>query len=247
MTTRFTPRLSGALFVALIGSAATAEGHSDAGREIFNDTAQPPCAICHTLKDAGAEGEIGPNLDDFKPTVDQVLAAVTSGIGVMPAFSETLTKDEIETVSQYVVAVTGGSGAETGTDALAPSSEDASVADLDLPGAAILAQGDPVAGEKVFKKCKACHTIDQGGANRIGPNLYGIVNAAVASVDGFRYSDALTGYGGAWTPDRLAAFLANPGKAVPGTKMSFAGLRKEQDQPDVIAYLDSLDATAKAD
>lgn len=86
MTRRFTPRLSGALLLALIGSAATAEGHSDAGREIFNDTAQPPCAICHTLKDAGSEGEIGPNLDDFNPTADQVLAAVTSGIGSCPPF-----------------------------------------------------------------------------------------------------------------------------------------------------------------
>ena len=67
----------------------------------------------------------------------------------------------------------------------------------------------------------------------------------MAAVDGFRYSDALVGYGGDWTPDRLAAFLANPRKEVRGTKMGFSGLLKAQDQADVIAYLDSLTDTAK--
>ena len=84
MTPSLTPRLGGALFLALIGSAAAADASLDAGRALFNETAQPQCALCHSLKDAGAEGEIGPNLDDFKPTVEQVRAAVTSGIGIMP-------------------------------------------------------------------------------------------------------------------------------------------------------------------
>lgn len=239
MTPSLTPRLGGALFLALIGSAAAADASLDAGRALFNETAQPQCALCHSLKDAGAEGEIGPNLDDFKPTVEQVRAAVTSGIGIMPGFAETLTDAEIETLSTYVATVAGGSDAAANSDASAPT-EDAAAAETDTPGAEILAQGDPAAGEKVFRKCKACHTVEEDGPNRVGPNLYGIVGASVAAVDGFRYSGALTDHGGDWTPDRLAAFLANPRKAVPGTKMSFAGLRKPEDQADVIAYLASL-------
>ena len=239
MTPSLTPRLGGALFLALIGSAAAADASLDAGRALFNETAQPQCALCHSLKDAGAEGEIGPNLDDFKPTVEQVRAAVTSGIGIMPGFAETLTDAEIETLSTYVAAVAGGSDAAAQSDASAPT-EDAAAAEPEMPGAEILAQGDPAAGEKVFRKCKACHTVEEDGPSRVGPNLYGIVGASVAAVDGFRYSGALSDHGGDWTPDRLAAFLANPRKVVPGTKMSFAGLRKPEDQADVIAYLASL-------
>jgi len=239
MTPSLKPRLGGALFLALIGSAAAADTSLDAGRALFNETAQPQCALCHSLKDAGAEGEIGPNLDDFKPTVEQVRAAVTSGIGIMPGFAETLTDAEIETLSTYVATVAGGSDAAAQNDASAPT-EDAAAAEPETPGAKILAQGDPTAGEKVFRKCKACHTVEEDGPSRVGPNLYGIVGASVAAVDGFRYSGALTDHGGDWTPDRLAAFLANPRKAVPGTKMGFAGLRKPEDQADVIAYLASL-------
>ena len=239
MTPSLTPRLGGALFLALIGSAAAADASLDAGRALFNETAQPQCALCHSLKDAGAEGEIGPNLDDFKPTVEQVRAAVTSGIGIMPGFAETLTDAEIETLSTYVATVAGGSDAAAQSDASAPT-EDAAAAEPETPGAKILAQGDPAAGEKVFRKCKACHTVEEDGPSRVGPNLYGNVGASVAAVDGFRYSGALTDHGGDWTPDRLAAFLATPRKAVPGTKMSFAGLRKPEDQADVIAYLASL-------
>ncbi len=239
MTPSLTPRLGGALFLALIGSAAAADASLDAGRALFNETAQPQCALCHSLKDAGAEGEIGPNLDDFKPTVEQVRAAVASGIGIMPGFAETLTDAEIETLSTYVATVAGGSDPAANSDASAPT-EDAAAAEPETPGAEILAQGDPAAGEKVFRKCKACHTVEKDGPSRVGPNLYGIVGASVAAVDGFRYSGALTDHGGDWTPDRLAAFLANPRKAVPGTKMSFAGLRKPEDQADVIAYLASL-------
>ena len=239
MTPSLTPRLGGALFLALIGSAAAADASLDAGRALFNETAQPQCALCHSLKDAGAEGEIGPNLDDFKPTVEQVRAAVTSGIGIMPGFAETLTDAEIETLSTYVATVAGGSDAAANSDSSAPT-EDAAAAEPEMPGARLLSQGDPAAGEKVFRKCKACHTVEEDGPSRVGPNLYGIVGASVAAVDGFRYSGALTDHGGDWTPDRLATFLANPRKAVPGTKMSFAGLRKPEDQADVIAYLASL-------
>lgn len=92
-------------------------------------------------------------------------------------------------------------------------------------------------GEKVFKKCKACHKVGDGAKNGSGPQLNGIVGRDVASADGFKYSGAMTDHGGAWTPERLAAFLANPKAEIKGTKMSFAGLKKEDDVAAVIEYL----------
>ncbi len=109
--------------------------------------------------------------------------------------------------------------------------------------AASTAGGD-MAGAKVFKKCKSCHKLDQSGKNGTGPNLWGVVGRQVASVEGFRYSDALKGKGGTWDEAALDAFLADPKKAVPGTKMTFAGLKKPEDRAAVIAY---LAAQAKAE
>lgn len=100
-----------------------------------------------------------------------------------------------------------------------------------------LQAADPAAGEKAFRQCKACHTVDQGGANRVGPNLWGVVGRAVASVDGYRYSDAMVDFGGEWTPDRLDAYLANPRETVPGTRMSYRGIKDADDRADMIAYL----------
>lgn len=97
-----------AILAASITGIAHAGTDLDAGRQIFVEGAEPTCAICHTLGDAEAVGEIGPNLDDLKPTADQVRAAVTSGIGVMPAFADMMSEEDIETVAQYVAAATGG-------------------------------------------------------------------------------------------------------------------------------------------
>lgn len=99
------------LAVGLVTAAVAGTERSDVqlrqGREVFSTISAPPCAVCHTLKDANAKGEIGPNLDEFKPSVAQVMAAVTSGIGVMPPFADSLTPEEIEAVSVYVSAIAG--------------------------------------------------------------------------------------------------------------------------------------------
>ena len=102
--------------------------------------------------------------------------------------------------------------------------------------------GDPAKGKKVFNKCKACHFADKE-KNKVGPYLKGVVGRPVASVEGFKYSDALkakAGELGTWTEENLKKWLSGPKKLVPGNKMAFAGLKKEQDILDVIAYLKSV-------
>lgn len=78
------------------------------GKQVFSETAQPSCAICHTLNDAGSSGDIGPDLDELKPNQKQVREAVRSGVGIMPAFGESLSEDDIDAVAFYVASITGG-------------------------------------------------------------------------------------------------------------------------------------------
>lgn len=103
-----------------------------------------------------------------------------------------------------------------------------------------LAEGDAAAGEKVFNKCKACHAVGDGAKNKVGPVLNGIVGTAAAQNPDFKYSDAMAekaAEGLVWDDATLAAYLKKPKDVVPGTKMSFAGLRKDADVENVIAYL----------
>ena len=105
------------------------------------------------------------------------------------------------------------------------------------PILAMLADADIAAGQKVAKKCTACHVFAAGGANKVGPVLWGVVNTAKGAVDGFSYSAALAGFGGVWDYQSLNAFLAKPKAYISGTKMNFAGLKKPQDRANMIAYL----------
>lgn len=115
---------------------------------------------------------------------------------------------------------------------------------------AALASADAASGEKAYRtKCSSCHTIADGGANGTGPNLHDVVGRAVASHDGFGYSSSMRAYGaenGAWSYDQLNAYLENPKGTVPGTAMAFAGLRKETERMDVIAFMASQYAGAPA-
>ena len=103
--------------------------------------------------------------------------------------------------------------------------------------ATLIAMGDIAHGEKVFKKCAACHSIVKGGKNNIGPALYNVVGRDVGAIGDYKYSKALAAYGKAWTFEELNGYLIKPAKWIKGTKMAFAGLRKEKDRASVILYL----------
>ena len=103
--------------------------------------------------------------------------------------------------------------------------------------AALMSMGDVKTGEKVFKKCAACHSIIKNGKNAIGPALYNVVGRKVGVVENYKYSKALATYDKEWTFEELNGFLIKPAKYIKGTKMAYAGLRKESDRASVIKYL----------
>ena len=116
--------------------------------------------------------------------------------------------------------------------------EGGDAAEAEQPIAAYLAAADPGKGEAVFKKCAACHTITQGGANGLGPNLWGIVGKPVAHLGGaFPYSDALKSHGGTWDWESLSQWLKSPKTFAPGTKMTFAGLSKPEDRANLLVWM----------
>jgi cytochrome c len=103
--------------------------------------------------------------------------------------------------------------------------------------AALMAMGDVALGEKIFKKCAACHSIVKGGKNNIGPALYNVVGRKTGAVTNYKYSKALSSFDKEWTFEELNGYLIKPAKWIKGTKMAFAGLRKEKDRASVIKYL----------
>jgi cytochrome c len=113
-------------------------------------------------------------------------------------------------------------------------------AEPEKPIGTMLASADVKQGEEISKKCQACHNLAKGAGAKVGPDLYGVVGRPVASEAGFTYSDALHKVGGDWTYDKLNQFLTEPKAYAPGTKMTFAGLPKESDRADIIAYLRTL-------
>lgn len=106
---------------------------------------------------------------------------------------------------------------------------------------------DAARGEKLFRSCITCHTITDGGRNKVGPNLFGIVGRDIATRQGFRYSDALLALEGAWTEAALNQYLLSPRTYARGTRMAFAGLRKSKDRTDMIAWLKSQSTSDKTD
>ena len=110
---------------------------------------------------------------------------------------------------------------------------------------ALLAMGDLTHGEKVFKKCTACHMIAAGGKNMIGPNLWSVIGRQAGVVSDYKYSKAMVAYGKEWTFEEMNSYLIKPQAYVKGTKMAFAGLRKEKDRASVIKYLNQSSDSPK--
>jgi cytochrome c len=121
--------------------------------------------------------------------------------------------------------------------------EGAGAAEAEKPIAFYLATADVAKGEAVFKKCAACHNADPGGANALGPALFGTMGKPLAHHPAFAYSDALKGVGGTWDWEKMSHWLANPKKFAPGTKMTFAGLSNPQDRADIMLFLNSRGGT----
>ena len=109
----------------------------------------------------------------------------------------------------------------------------------------LLAMGDLNHGEKVFKKCSACHMIVSGGKNMIGPNLWSVIGRTAGSVGDYNYSKAMVAYGKEWTFEEMNSYLIKPQAYVKGTKMAFAGLRKEKDRASVILFMNSKSGSPK--
>ena len=110
-----------------------------------------------------------------------------------------------------------------------------------VPLATLLAEADPAKGQALFAKCASCHTVDAGGANGIGPNVYGVMGETIGTGHGgYPFSDALKSHGGKWTFENMDAWLKSPKAFAPGTKMTFAGMGKPEERAAMIVYLNSL-------
>ena len=154
-------------------------------------------------------------------------AVLATGLGVMGLINapKIFIKDHYPATPAYSVG-----SIETAAEAEAPK-------DLPFPQADWVAAMDASKGAKVFNKCKSCHSINSGGKNGTGPNLYNIVGAAAGAKAGYSYSGAMAGSGINWSYEALDGFLTKPSKYLKGTKMSFIGLKKPADRAALIEYL----------
>ena len=167
-------------------------------------------------------------MDSFE--VNKIIAAVLVvflvifGIG---KFSDLIFHVEKPNISAYKV--------ETSTATTAQASDSVQAVDI----SALLAMGNVDHGKSVFKKCSACHSVKKGGKNKIGPALYNVLGRNVAALSDYKYSKALIAYGKSWTFDEMNGFLIKPQAHIKGTKMAFAGLKKEKDRASVILYMNA--------
>ena len=170
-------------------------------------------------------------MDSFE--INKIIAAVLMdallviGIGKISGLIFYVEKPKIPGYAVEVAEVTSTSKSTT------------EVSENKVDIAALMAMGDVTTGEKVFKKCAACHSIVKGGENKIGPALYNVVGRKVGGVEDYKYSKALIAYEKEWTFEELNGFLIKPAKHIKGTKMAYAGLRKEADRASVIKYLNA--------
>ncbi len=173
----------------------------------------------------------------------QSTQSAQSSAAPAPATGEAVTAPSGEAATS-----SGGTATSSGEAAApspqAPASDQTAQAETPAPAAPASTGGDPAAGETYAKRCSACHSFDQGGPNKVGPHLFGVVGRTVASVSDYNYSDAMKAFseGGTkkWDASLLDTYLANPRGVVPGTKMAYVGIKTDSDRANVIAYLETL-------
>ena len=163
------------------------------------------------------------NSFEINKIITAILVTVLVVFGIGKISDIIFDKDKTDIVAYKVEAPEG--------EALQASAESS----VDI--AALLAMGDIAHGEKVYKKCKACHSIKQGGGNKIGPALWNVIFRPVGSITDYKYSKALSSYGKEWTWEEMNGFLIKPSTWIKGNKMGFAGLKNEKDRASVILYL----------
>ena len=173
------------------------------------------------------------NMDSFE--INKIIAAVlltaliVIGIG---KFTDILFHVDKPKESAYKIE-----GLEVASTSTSNKSAEKIVETVDIK--ALLAMGDLAHGEKVFKKCSACHMIAAGGKNMIGPNLWNVIGRTAGSVSDYKYSKAMVAYAKEWSFEEMNSYLIKPQAYIKGTKMAFAGLRKEKDRASVILYMNS--------
>ena len=178
-------------------------------------------------------------MDSFE--INKIIAAIlltaliVIGIG---KFTDILFHIEKPKESAYKVEGLETSVAQTSSNSVIKEVEKVDIGQL-------LALGDLAHGEKVFKKCSACHMIASGGKNMIGPNLWSVIGRTAGSVNDYKYSKAMVAYGKEWTFEEMNSYLIKPQAYVKGTKMAFAGLRKEKDRASVILFMNSKSNSPK--
>jgi len=162
-------------------------------------------------------------------------AVLTAGLGVMVVGEIGGILYDVDQPEEQIFTIATGETQTASADDAAPE-EPAGPEDI-LP---ILASADPTAGERVARKCAGCHSFEQGGANKVGPNLWNTLNMEIAGHEGFSYSSALSDKEGQWDYEKMNAFLYAPKAWAPGTKMSYNGLKDTEDRADLIAYMRAM-------
>jgi cytochrome c len=232
------------LFGALIASAALAAcgGGEDAGGDASETTSAMADGAQETSAeetsggegmagDDGAAEESAPAEDTMGDMAEDAQGAAEDMANDAAAAAEGAAEDMMDGATQAAEDAAGAmeDAAGAAQDAAADASSDGPLVIAGLTG-------DPEAGRRVFARCRSCHVLEEG-VNRVGPSLYGIFGRETGSVEGFRYSDANANAGITWTGETMFEYLENPREYIPGTIMSFPGLRDPQDRVDVIAYM----------